>query len=375
MRWDLIRSTTLGTLFGILLQFQAFGVQARPDSVSTDAGVAIDAVAAKLFDNNCAVCHGHDGRGAVKIPNLPDFSQTAFQDSRSESLLLSSVANGRNSMPAFGDVLSQNQIRGLVRFVRHFRKPTGATPMPHTDGPDGLLERALKGQAHIYDLTHVISAKVPTYDGETGSYRYEKQAEIDKQGYTLGTLHIPEHFGTHVDAPGHFVKGKATIDQLDPSHFIAPAVVIDVRDKVRANPDYLLTPDAIEKWEQTGGRMPDGAAVLLLTGWEDKFADPAAYRNPDSRGTMHFPGYSASAVDYLLKHNKIVALGIDTLSIDYGPSKDFEAHKRSLGSGLYHLENLANLDKLPARGAVIFVGALPIEGGSGSPARVLALVP
>jgi kynurenine formamidase/mono/diheme cytochrome c family protein len=374
MRADLVRSTTLGTLFGILLQFQAFGVQARPDSVSTGAGVSIDAAAAKLFDSNCAICHGHDGRGAVKLPNLPDFSQSEFQDSRTDGLLISSVARGRNSMPAFGEVLSQNQIRGLVRVVRHFRKPTGSAAA-QSGGPGGLLERAFKGQAHIYDLTHVISAKVPTYEGETGTYRYEKQAEIDKQGYALGTLHIPEHFGTHVDAPGHFAKGKATIDQLDPSHFIAPAVVIDVRDKVRANPDYLLTPDAIEKWEQTRGPIPDGAAVLLLTGWEDKFGNAAAYRNPDSSGIMHFPGYSAAAVDYLLKHDKVVALGIDTLSIDYGPSKDFEAHKRSLGSGLYHLENLANLDKLPARGAVVFVGALPIEGGSGSPARVLAIAP
>jgi kynurenine formamidase/cytochrome c5 len=368
MQAHLLRSAALITILGSLCQLPAYGVQARPDGASTDE------VAARLFGSNCAICHGRDGRGAVRLPNLPDFSKTEFQDSRSESLLISSVANGRNSMPAFGEILSQNQIRSLVRFVRLFRKPAGAAALP-ADGPGGLLERALKGEAHIYDLTHVISSKVPTYDGESGTYRYEKQAEIDKQGYALGTLHIPEHFGTHVDAPGHFVKGKATIDQLDPSRFIAPAVVIDVRSKVRTNPDFLLTQDAIEKWEQAGGRIPDGAAVLLLTGWEDKFANPAAYRNPDSSGTMHFPGYSAGAVDYLLKHHKIVALGIDTLSIDYGPSKDFEAHKRSLGSGLYHLENLANLDKLPARGAVIFVGALPIEGGSGSPARVLAIAP
>jgi kynurenine formamidase/mono/diheme cytochrome c family protein len=367
MRADLLRSTALFAILGILCQLPAYGVQARPDGVSPDAAVA------KLFGSNCAVCHGEDGRGAVRLPNLPDFSRAEFQDSHPESLLISSVANGRNSMPAFGEVLSQNQIRGLVRFVRRFRKPAGALP-PSSDGPAGLLERALKGNAHIYDLTHVISSRVPTYDGEAG-YRYEKQAEIDKQGYALGTLHIPEHFGTHVDAPGHFAKGKATIDQLDPSRFIAPAVVIDVRDKVKTKPDYLLTQDAIEKWEQAGGPIPDAAAVLLLTGWEDKFADAAAYRNPDSSGTMHFPGYSVGAVDYLLKRRKIVALGIDTLSIDYGPSKEFEAHKRSLGAGLYHLENLANLDKLPARGAVIFVGALPIEGGSGSPARVLAIAP
>jgi kynurenine formamidase len=309
----------------------------------------------------------------VRLPNLPDFSQNDFQDSRPENLLISSVSNGRNSMPAFGSVLTQEQIRGLVKFVRNFRKPTKLR-VPHLDPQDGLLERAVRGQAHIYDLTHVINGSVPTYDGES-AYRYEKQAEIDKQGYALGTLHIPEHFGTHVDAPGHFIKGKATIDRLDPSHFIAPAVVIDVRDKVKSNPDYLLTPDVIEKREQAQGRIPDGAAVLLLTGWGSRYSDSTAYRNPDSNGTMHFPGYSAAAVDYLVKHSKVVALGIDTLSIDYGPSKDFEAHKHSLGAGLYHLENLANLEQLPDRGAVIFVGALPIEGGSGSPARVLAIAP
>ena len=368
MRADFFRKVSLVGVLAILWQFPATGAHAAQD------GIILDASSAKLFDNNCAVCHGQDGRGAVKLPNLPDFSQDDFQDSKSEGLLMSSVINGRNSMPAFGTVLTQSQIKGLVSFVRHFRKPARAS-RPSGDPADGLLERALKGQAHIYDLTHVINPAVPTYDGESGAYRYERLADIDKQGYTLGTLHIPEHFGTHVDAPGHFVKDRATIDQLDPSHFIVPAVVIDVRDQVKTNPDYLLTQDAIEKWEQTNGRIPDGAAVLLLTGWGDRFGSAPRYRNPDSSGTMHFPGYSAAAVDYLLKHDKVVALGIDTLSIDYGPSKDFEAHKHALGAGLYHIENLTNLEKLPGRGSVIFVGALPIQGGSGSPARVLAVAP
>jgi kynurenine formamidase/mono/diheme cytochrome c family protein len=361
---DIFRKTWLVALLAIVWQLPAYAVPEFQDGFSPDAPTA------RLFDKNCAFCHGADGRGAVKLPDLPDFRA---QGSRPESVLISAVTNGRNSMPAFGAVLTQSQIKDLVRFVRHFKGPV--TPAQPQQDPSGLLERAIKGQAHIYDLTHVISDKVPTYDGEAGSYRYEKQADLEKQGYTLGTLHIPEHFGTHVDAPGHFIKGTATIDQLDPSHFIAPAVVIDVRDKVKSNPDYMVTQEVIEKWEQTRGKIPDGAAVLLLTGWGDKFGDPAAYRNPDSSGTMHFPGYSAGAVDYLLRHDKVVALGIDTLSIDYGPSKDFEAHKHSLGGGLYHIENLANLEKLPARGAVIFVGALPIQGGSGSPARVLAIAP
>ena len=367
MAADLFRKTWLPTVLTIIWHLSAYGVAA------CQVAASLDPAAARLFDSNCAICHGQDGRGAVRLPNLPDFSRNDFQDSRPENLLIASVANGRNSMPAFSSVLTQEQIKALVRFVRHFRQPTSSPGQPAVP-QDGLLERALKGQAHIYDLTHVINGSVPTYDGEP-AYRYEKQAEIDKQGYALGTLHIPEHFGTHVDAPGHFIKGKATIDQLDPSHFIAPAVVIDVRDKVKGNPDYLLTQDVIEKWEQAAGRIPDGAAVLLLTGWGDRYSNSTAYRNPDSSGTMHFPGYSAAAVDYLVKHDKVVALGIDTLSIDYGPSKDFQAHKHSLSAGLYHLENLANLEKLPVRGAVIFVGALPIERGSGSPARVLAVAP
>src|SRR5262245_9126233 len=108
------------TLLAILCQFPAYADHLDQDGVSADLAVA------KLFDNNCAVCHGQDGRGVVKLPNLPDFSRNDFQDSRPESLLVSSIANGRNSMPAFGTVLTQNQIKGLVRFVRHFRKSSRA---------------------------------------------------------------------------------------------------------------------------------------------------------------------------------------------------------------------------------------------------------
>jgi kynurenine formamidase len=238
---------------------------------------------------------------------------------------------------------------------------------------DGLIERAFKGEARIIDLTQKLSPKTPTYGGERDSMRYEKLADIDRDGYTLGALRVPEHFGTHVDAPAHFLKGRETIDRIEARRFIAPVIVIDVRSRVNENPDYQLTNADIESFER-GGRVPEGAAVLLLTGWDKRFEDADKYRNADKAGVLHFPGYSQEAIRHLLKRN-IVALGIDTLSIDYGPSKDFAGHKISHGGGLYHLENLTNLDKLPARGAAIFVGALPIEGGSGSPARVLAIAP
>jgi kynurenine formamidase len=239
---------------------------------------------------------------------------------------------------------------------------------------EGLLERALKGQAQIIDLSHLINKQTPTFGGERDAFKYEILSDSKKDGYASGAIRLPEHFGTHVDAPAHFIVGKETIERVLVKRFIAPAVVIDVRTKVAANPDYQLTSDDIKEFEK-GGAIPERAAILLLTGWDKRYGEPEKYRNPDANGVLHFPGYSLEAIQYLVRKPKIVALGIDTLSIDYGPSKNFQGHRISHDSGLYHIENLTNLDRLPARGAVIFVGVLPIEGGSGSPARVIAIAP
>jgi kynurenine formamidase len=252
--------------------------------------------------------------------------------------------------------------------------PAGAQTKGKAGGGDGLLERALRGEARVIDLSHKLNSDTPTYGGERDSWRYEKLADFDREGYAAGALRVPEHFGTHVDSPGHFIKGRETIDRIEVRRFIAPAIVIDVRPRVKQNPDYQLSVADIKDWER-GGQIPEGAAILLLTGWDAKYGEAEKYRNADGAGVMHFPGYSPQAIEYLAKSRKAVALGIDTLSIDYGPSKDFAGHKVSHESGLYHIENMAGLDRLPARGAVIFVGALPIEGGSGSPARVLAITP
>jgi kynurenine formamidase len=239
---------------------------------------------------------------------------------------------------------------------------------------EGLLERALSGRAKVIDLTHRLNQATPTYGGERDSLRYEKLADIAQSGYAAGAIRVPEHFGTHVDAPGHFLAGRETVDLIEPKRLIAWAAVIDVRAKVKRDPDYQLAVEDIKNWERAG-RLPEGAAVLLLTGWAERYGDAERYRNADKAGVMHFPGFSEEAIKYLLADRRVSALGIDTLSIDYGPSKDFAGHKISHAGGLYHMENLTNLDRLPARGAVIFVGPLPIENGSGSPARVLAIAP
>ncbi|MFY9611259.1 MAG: cyclase family protein [Blastocatellia bacterium] len=247
-----------------------------------------------------------------------------------------------------------------------------ATPCGAQSG--GLLERALKGKARVIDLTHKLSAGTPAYGGERDAFRYEELSQIERDGYASGAFRVPEHFGTHVDAPGHFLRGKDTVDLIDPKRLIAPAAVIDVRQQVSRDPDYRLTVADIQKWER-GGAIPAGAVVLLLTGWDLRYGNADTYRNADKNGGLHFPGFSEDSIKYLVTNRSVVALGIDTLSIDYGASKDFGGHKLSHGAGLYHIENLANLDKLPARGAVVFTGPLAIENGSGSPARVLALAP
>lgn len=238
----------------------------------------------------------------------------------------------------------------------------------------GLLERALKGRARVIDLTHKLNSGTPAYGGESDAFRYEKLSRIERDGYASGAFRVPEHFGTHVDAPGHFLDGKTTVDLIDPNRLIAPAAVIDIRRQASRDPDYRLTVADIQNWEQKGA-IPSGAIVLLLTGWDVRYANAERYRNADKNGDLHFPGFSEDSIKYLVTKRSIVALGIDTLSIDYGASKDFGGHKLSHGAGLYHIENLANLDKLPARGAVIFTGPLAIENGSGSPARVLAIAP
>lgn len=356
--------------------------------------------AAGLYRDKCSACHGSGGQGAITLPHLPDFTDPHFQSSRTDKQLVTAITNGGDAMPSFKQELQSDQIRMLVHYVRAFGSanwsPAGSghdptkratkEALPDEDkGPpaqthaspirEGLLERALSGKAHIYDLTHPISSNTPAYDGSKDSYVYKKMADFDKEGYTLAVITIPEHFGTHIDAPAHFIRGKQTVDQLPPEKLIAKAIVIDVRDKVRQNPDYLLVADDVQNWERINGPMPQGAVIMLLTGWGDRFGDPEKYRNPDSNGVMHFPGYSASSIDYLLKHAHPVGLGIDTLSIDYGPSKEFEGHRLALSNGLYHIENVANLDRLPAKGAVVFVGPLPLAGGSGSPGRVLAIAP
>ena len=228
----------------------------------------------------------------------------------------------------------------------------------------------------VVDLTHTLDASTPTFEEtKEPAYRTKTVATIEKDHYFARELCLPEHFGTHLDAPAHFAPGQWTVDQIPPERFVAPLVVLDVRSQVAKNPDYQLSGEDVAQWEQGNSQIPPGSVVIARTGWESRWNSAKDYRNPDSKGVMHFPGYSLEGAKVLVEERKVYGLGIDTLSIDYGPSPDFPVHRYSLAHGIYHLENVTNLDRVPPYGAHVIVAPMKLQGGSGSPVRVFALVP
>lgn len=231
------------------------------------------------------------------------------------------------------------------------------------------------GFREVVDLTHAINAQVPTYElSEKSAYQEKTVATIEKNGYFARNISLPEHFGTHLDAPAHFAHGMWTVDQIPPERLVAPLVVMDVTANVKDNFDYQVSVEDIAKWEQAHGQIPLDSVVITHTGWDSRWNSVKDYRNADSKGVMHFPGYSQDAAKFLVEGRHVLGLGIDTLSIDYGPSKDFPVHQYTLARSLYHLENVANLDRVPASGGIVVVAPMKLEGGSGGPVRILALL-
>jgi kynurenine formamidase len=227
----------------------------------------------------------------------------------------------------------------------------------------------------IVDLTHAINAQVPTYElSDKPAFRATTVATVDKDGYFAREISLPEHFGTHLDAPAHFARGLWTVDQIPPERFVALMAVLDVTAAAKSNPDSQVSVEDVARWEQVHGQIPANAVVMAYTGWGARWNSAKDYRNADDKGVMHFPGYSLEAAKFLVEARSVIGLGIDTLSIDYGPSKDFPVHQYTLAHSLYHLENVANLDRVPAAGATVVVAPMKLEGGSGSPVRILALV-
>ena len=234
--------------------------------------------------------------------------------------------------------------------------------------------RGAPGRLRLVDIGHALGPDNPAWPGDDKPFQATPNATYQKDGYFTRKFCSLEHFGTHLDAPAHFVPGAWTVDQIPAGRLYGPAVILDTREESRRDADYRLAPDKIAQWEARNGRIPQGAIILMRTGWAERWSDAARYRNMDKAGAMHFPGFSVEAVKVLIERGA-VGLGIDTLSVDYGPSKDFPVHHLSHGASLYHMENLADLSSLPEAGAWLVVAPIKLEGGSGGPARVFALLP
>jgi len=196
--------------------------------------------------------------------------------------------------------------------------------------------------------------------------------------YASGDFSMSEHGGTHIDAPIHFGEGKQSVDAIPLQNLVAPAVVIDVRAAVEQDRDYRLTVRDVEAWESRHGRIPSGAVVVMLTGWGKRWPDKSRYlgsNTPSNPKTLHFPGFSKEAAELLLTQRKVDGIGIDTPSIDYGPSQDFVVHQIVNGADRYGLENIANLEQLPPKGALLVSLPIKIKGGTGGPVRIIAILP
>lgn len=236
------------------------------------------------------------------------------------------------------------------------------------------MEGIPSGNTRVLDLSYAISDKLVPWPGDEKFFEAKVNASVEKNGYFTRSFWMLEHYGTHLDAPAHFPPGKTTVDQIPVKQLFGPAVVMDVRAESGKDADYQLSTARIEEWEKQHGRIPEGSIVLLRTGWASRWPDVQKYRNQDAQGKMHFPGFSAEAAKLLIGR-KVSGLGCDTLSIDYGASSEYAVHHLSLGAGLYHLENLADISELPEMGAFLVVAPIKLEGGSGGPVRVFALLP
>jgi kynurenine formamidase len=250
-----------------------------------------------------------------------------------------------------------------------------------------LVAELNQGGIRVVDLTQPLSPETPVIElppifAQSPGLMMERISQYDQAGpmWSWNTLHLGEHTGTHFDAPVHWITGRDlpnnTTDTLPVASFIGPACVIDVSREVAANPDFLLTPAHVEAWEAAHGRIPSGAWLLLRSDWS-KRSGREAFLNAGPDGP-HSPGFTPDSLR-LLAGRGVLGVGVETVGTDAGQAAGFDpafpAHSIMQGSGRYGLASLCNLDQLPATGAVVIAAPLKIVQGSGSPLRVLALVP
>lgn len=233
----------------------------------------------------------------------------------------------------------------------------------------------------LVDLTHPLGPETVFWPTSPKLFRLDTLAFGNTPGgffYSAFSFEVPEHGGTHLDAPVHFHEGGVTADRIPLERLVAAAVVIDVTARAAEDPDYRLTPEDVAAFEAEHGTIARGTIVLLRTGWSARWPNVRQYLGDDTPGVssnLHFPSYGVEAARLLVETRGAAALGADVASIDYGPSTSFEVHRIAAAAGAPGFENLTNLDRLPAVGATVVALPVKLQGGSGGPLRAIALVP
>lgn len=236
--------------------------------------------------------------------------------------------------------------------------------------------KLFSGQMKVIDLTHSLSSRSPYWPGANASpFKYDTLFAQPSGAPGMGRFTTPEHFGTHLDAPIHSADHQPSVDQLEAKELFGPAVVINVESKCTADADYQLSVQDILDWEKAYGDMPSRSIVIMFTGWSRKWDDYKAYKNQEPGGKMHFPGFSSDAAKFLVTQRSILGIGIDDFSVDAGEAQGFSVHGIVNGAGKFHLENVASVQDLPPTGAYLMVAPIKIEGGSGGPVRIFAMIP
>ena len=252
-----------------------------------------------------------------------------------------------------------------------------------------LIEELNAGRLRIVDLTTPLGPDTPVIDlppmfAPSPGLTLTEISRYDSRGpaWYWNVLNLGEHTGTHFDAPIHWITGKDlpnnATDTISPRKFIGPTCVIDVTADVEQSPDFLLTIERVEQWEQERGRLPAGAWLLVRTGWS-KRSDREEFLGLHADGSSHSPGFHPSCSEYLAKERDILGVGVETVGTDAGLAGGFNppfpSHTFMHGAGKFGLTSLVNLDLLPETGAVMIATPLKIVNGSGSPVRVIAIAP
>lgn len=233
----------------------------------------------------------------------------------------------------------------------------------------------------LVDLSHAYGDSTLYWPTSPSAFEKQTLAFGDEEtGYFYSAYSVctPEHGGTHLDAPVHFSESGQATDEIPLTSLIAPAVVIDVTTSADEDRNYRVSAADVDAFEEAHGRIPAGSIVLARTGWSRYWPDAMAYLGDDTPGdasNLQFPGFGADAVKVLAEERDVAMIGIDTASIDYGKSQDFMAHRVGAAQNVANLENLTNLAALPATGSFVMALPMKIEGGSGGPVRVVALIP